>query len=1025
MPREDYDEVDEYEDDADDIEELDDDVEEVDDVDEIDEPADKGRRQLRRGRLSEFSDRLTGGAARPGEQDVKRSPLVMLMAALIIGLTLVGLIFAVMLLSEAEKRAFKAADDKLVEKAFPEAEKRFEAFLEGYPEGEYSEQARIGLHKARIQTYTAKESWSIEDVKAGLHELNEFIRVCRDMEGFKEEHSDISRWAERIARVGALVAEDKRKIEPLQQSLEAVKVMEQFAGPDGVKISVADDLRQLQRKAEQAIRKAEVLDAAMAEINGNLESGDTLAAFESRQALIDSYPVLSDDADVLAVLEKILQKEKEITTRVDVGRDAATEDTEQGVFPAVSLNLRTQKTVDQVSQGRQVFGIGLDTCYGLDSETGEPVWRRRVGANAPFAPMTVEASQPGLLLYNTTINELMLVAQNDGSLIWRQPIDGRPTGSPLIMQQQIYLTTAAGELWKISADTGRIISRVKFGQPVIGPPAEILDSRYLVIAGDQSVVYTLSVSPLECVAVSYIEHRLGTVESPMLAMGGVLLLCDNNTGDQARLRVLGIEESTGKLTVRATDSVDGEVRDACLIRGRDLYVPSTPQRITAFRVNDDPDTEPLARVGSNQLENAMNARMFLLGGAGGQLWMASRALRRFQVRTNTLELDSDTVAQGMHLQPIQLADQNVFVTTNELYSSSVFFTKVDPQKMADLWRTVIGTNIVAAGPSANEESLILAGDFGKMFRVPTAAIEQGGFVIDSVSEFRVPDRLESPIGGLRLQDGRLAAYCGGDEPYMWTITTTGLLEQRWVLPGPPQIAPVSLAAGAVFAVPGRLHMSGVSGQQIADYRAAEGVNRQAGWKALVPLNDTQVLAINSDNDAVRVEYRTNPSPHLFEVSVTRLVQEVEVSPAAAGDLLAVVTADGKLAMLSPVTLETLGEVSLDGIPTQSPLVSGDRVFVEVGRREVRVFSREGTPSETGRFELEGSVLAGAPVQTNDGLFVAVRTDGRVLVLDADGNPSGTTAALGQAVRSGPVIAGSSLVVIGVDGSLYRVESILN
>ena len=220
MPKEDYDdyddveeieEVDEFDDDVEEIEEIED-VDEIQEVEALDEAsADKGRRQLRRGKLSEFSDKLTGGAARPGQQEVKRSPFVMVMAGAILGLLLLAIVFGVMIISASEQRSFDAAMAKLKEKSYPEAEKRFETFLQAYPKGEYVEQARMGLHKSRIQKYTAAESYSVAAVGEGLHEIEEFNRVCRDFDGFADERDDIRRFAQRIARVGAIVAKDQRR----------------------------------------------------------------------------------------------------------------------------------------------------------------------------------------------------------------------------------------------------------------------------------------------------------------------------------------------------------------------------------------------------------------------------------------------------------------------------------------------------------------------------------------------------------------------------------------------------------------------------------------------------------------------------------------------------------------------------------------------------------------------------------------------------------------------------------------------
>ncbi len=1034
VPTEDYDEIDD--DDIEEVDELDADG----DVDEDNETGEdggdatieKGRRQLRRGRLSEFSDKLSGGAARPGERDVKKSPFVMLMAGSIIALTLLGLVFFIMILSKSEENAFTTAKGKFEEQSYPEAKSRLVGFLQTYPDGDYAVQARILYHKTKVLEIIRGTSISADGVSEALKQLNDFIRVCRDLEGFQDERADVQRYAERIVRLGAEVADGdipkklKPSMPPLEDSIAAKDIMDQFAGADGLPRSLEDEIRALHRKAEAAIRKAEVLDGALAEINGHLKADDTLAALESRQALIDEYEVLSDDADVAKILTTIMEREKALTKREDLNTPAVTEDFSSSDRVSASLTLRTQVTVDQVSQNKLVFAVGVGSCYGIDSETGEPVWKRAVGRDAPFAPIAVDASEPSLLIYHTDTNELLLLSQKSGDLLWRQLIPSLPSGPPFIFQQQIYLTTESGELWKISVDSGKAISRVVFNQPVVGPPAVTRDEKYMVVAGDQSLVYTLTISPLECVAVSYVEHRLGSVEAPILTVGKMMLLADNDSAEKARLRVLTVDPGSGNVTVLASETVDGQVRDSLLLRGRELYVPSTPQRVTAFRVNDEPDADHLAKVGANQLEDAATAPIYLLAGPGGQLWMASTALRKFQVRTNTLELLSDSVAKGLHLQPIQMSDQNFFVTTNEPYSSSIFFTRVEPQEMKDQWRTVIGTNVVSAGPAANNESLLAVADFGRVFRVPLQTIKKGGFVIDNLSEYRVPDGLSDAIGGVTFEDGRLAAYCGGEEPGMWTFTTNGQLERKWPLPGVPEVPPVSLADGVVVAFPGGLHFTASRAGRVTDYRAAQtqGENQQASWKSLVALNETQVLAINSDNELIRVEYRTSGKRHLFEVSRTRMEHPIELTPAAAGDLLAVVTSDGKLLRMSTATLEVLDEHELGGVAMRSPYISGDRIFVEVARRELKVFSRGGSLQESVTVPLNGTFLTGQPVAVDGGGFVACLSSGKVIVLDAEGNDTGKSIILGQEAQRGPVKVGNSLVVIGVDGSLYSVEDVL-
>lgn len=1004
----------------DDIEDAD---EVVEDFEEVDEVAEKARRQLKRGAFSRFSDRLTGGAQRPGQQSVGRSPFVLIMGAVIFALVVLAGIFFLTIKYTDESRQFEAAKAKLDAQSFGESEKLFESFLVNYPTSAFADAARIGLHKSRVLQYTSSTSFTLASLTEALTELKEFIRVCRDLEPFVEERENVRRFAERITRAGARVAADQRKQEALDISVEANAVMMKYPPEGGFKKELENELRTIQRTAEAEILKETVLQGALSEIRGKVESGDTVGALESRQALIDRYDVLREDKQVAEILAAILDREKESVVRTELGLDALTTDL-PSAGPSLSLNLRTQVSGDQVSQGKQVFAVGVDSCYGLDSETGLPVWKRVIGPNAPFPPIGVDASIPSLLTFNSINRELMLLSRKTGELIWRQSIGAVPTSPPLILDQQIYLTTDAGELWQLSVATGRAMNKLTFSQLIVGPPTVSRDQSMMVVAAEDSLVYTLSIRPLECVAVSYIDHRAGSVEAPILTMGDVFLFADNNTAQQARLRVLRLNEKDSQVNVVSTDIIDGHVRDPCLLRGNQLFVPSTPQRVSAFLVTDEPGESALSQVGTNQVQDGVIAPMHLLAEASGELWLASQSLRRFQVTTNSLTLDSNATAEGIHLQPIQSLEESVFVTTTEPYSSSVFFTKIDSRKMTGLWRTVVGTNLVAIGPSDSGRSLLAIADFGEVFRPTLQDIRTGGFSLESNSQFRLPDKLVDPVGGLRLNDGRLAAYCGGAEPALWTISGSGQLEQKWGLPGPPETKPVALDGGIVVAIPGGLHMTANRQTRVRDYRAAQKPGEQQAWKCLVSVNDTQVIAVNSNNELVRVEYRTSPQPHLAEISVTAMTHPIELAPTATDEFLFVATADGHLLCLHSTTLEILADVDLGGIPGSSPFVAGNRVFVDVAGKELRTFTLGSDLKLLSTYPLTGTFLVGPPVATDSGEFVAVRSDGLVHVLNADGQATSKKLALGQNAQQGPIAVADALVVVAVDGSLYSVEHVL-
>ena len=982
----------------------------------------RAQRQLRAGRLSRLNDRIAGGPRRPGEQEVTRSPFVLGMGFVLLGLAIIAAVFLFLNLGEGEKRQLKSASAALEKSSYNEAVTLFRAFLLRYPNGESAETARIGLHTAQVQKYTDDNKFSVESVVSARKSLEEFIRECRDFDQYKSEQEKLVRYATKITRVAARVAVDQCSQDALDASEAAFKRLESLTAGGGLRADLREELLHLQALASAAILKKQRLGNAKAEILAALENNDTLSAVSKYQELTDRFEVLKDDADFRELAREISQKEMGLIVLQNIGIEGFTSDADIDRLPFLSLNLCTQATADLVSQDKLVFGAGGGAVYALDSEIGDPVWKISIGGPTPFAPIRVDAASPALLVFHSERQELMLVHQADGSLIWRQSIESAASGPPLIVNQQIYITTDTGELWQLALATGRAVKRVRFNQPVQGPPTVSRDGESLIIPGQTGFVYTLSRQSLECRAASWLGYGKGAVKAPLITMGNLILLCDNYSSEHSYLRALELS-GNGELVERERQKVNGQVQDPCLLRGDQLFVPSTPQRVTAFRVSDRPDNDALAMIGTNQLPEAVFSSMFLVTGPGGNLWMASTALRRFQVTTQAILLDEALVAEGQHLYPIQTDDDSLLVTTNAPYSASVFFTRINRNTMKGIWRTVLSTNLVAAGPSTSGESLIAVSDFGEVFRVPVDALDQSEFYTKSVSRFRLPDGLKDPVSGLELPDGRLAAWCGGKEPAVWTVNSSGQLEQRWPLSDVPEARPVPLAGGLVVPMPGRLSLTATR-QQVADYQVSRDLNAQASWKSLTAINDTRLVAINSANQLVQIEYRKTPRPHLAEMSITTFAGKANVAPVAAGDYLCIATVDGRLLLMRSATLETVREVNLERVASQRLRVSADRLFVELGDDQVQVFELNDSFASAGTFQKNGARLIDAPLPLSSGGFLAAFSDGAIRRLGPQGLPVGETMQLGQQLRQGPIVIGDDLVVLASDGSLYVLNDLV-
>lgn len=982
----------------------------------------KARRQLRRGRLSSLSDRLTGGPERPGEQKVGRSPLVLLLAGITVGAFLLAGIFWYINMQNAEERLLKEALNSLEQQKYIDAETQLARFIQVYPKTASTPVARIALHRSRVEKFIFSNT---PDVIKGLEEFESLIDQCSDLPDFNKEAAHLERYCDRLTYASAVVAELSASQPALDTSRKSLEYLKRYSGEKGLSPTREQFLVDRQRIAEAAIAKKLQFSATLDRIKALLETGNTIEAIEARQALIDSYPSLATDKDVTRTLTEILTKEKEFVVRTDLGRDGLAAEAAAEPLPSLSLSLRTQSATDLVSQGRFVYSIGIDSCFAVDADTGDPKWKRTIGVDAPFAPVVIKGTGDGVLVYSTLHEELQLLSLEDGSLVWRQQTESRPTSTPLVVAGNIYITTAANELWQIAAVNGRAIAKLRFQQPVIGPPAVSSDDQRLVLPGDQTMVYVVSLNPFACVSASHIPHRRGSIGAPMLTAGNYYLMFDNDAADHARVQTLK-EETNGQLSIVAADRVDGQIHDPALLRGYELYVPSTPQRITSFRVGDEPGQAPLALVGSNQLEEGLQTDMFLMAGPNNQVWLAGRDLRKFKVRSNGVELDPAATAQGVHVRPIQQLEEAVFLTTRmqqDLFAST-FFTKSDRDAMSGIWRTVLGSRVVALSAASGGQSLLAVTDYGESYRVPLADLGKPSFALETVSEFRLPDKLASPIRGTVLADGRPAAWAGAPEPSMWTFSTTGQLERRWVLPDVPQIDPVVIDAGVVFALPGRLHLSGTAGGTAAeDYRSAQTQEQQQPWKSMVALSGTQILAISAANEFIRVEYRATPRPQLAELSVQKIPQLVELAPAVSSGFLFVPTADGKLLMMQASTLEILTEKDLGGVASATPRVAGPFVFVEVGGQTKIYRIEEGLP-EAGTIPMNGASLAGNPIEVDGGILIA-STNGLIRRILPDGTLDAAELRTGQGFQSGLIKVGDRVIATGLDGSLYQINADLS
>ncbi|MBW3539929.1 MAG: PQQ-binding-like beta-propeller repeat protein, partial [Planctomycetes bacterium] len=991
--------------------------------------------------------RVAGEPVRPGEQDILRHPLVLTLGGGGAILLLVSVVIWFMVGRQSVERDYQTAVDLMESRDYPGAIREFTSFIQKYPASEYTEPAIYSRGKARVLEQIGGTSgrW-----KEGLAALHEFIDENRDRPNFGEHLPDVVDYASRIALGAAKTAMATRDRELLKVIDEARTIVARRSPsdkqPEALLARIGADLE----AATLAVEKQEFFDEKLAAIEAALKGGEgqppqPIAALQIRDQLLDRYPDLVKHDKVVALLKRTLDTEKSLVldeTDVETAAHPVLSTDERAVDAVgqpTSLTLHARVRGGERPDGEAAVALAVagGCCYGIDAFTGQPLWRRPIGLDSPLFPLRVETDPPGVVLFDAGSKDLALVEERTGKLVWRLELGEDLGGPPLVEKTQCVLPTLGRRLYKIDLGTGRITRQLRFSQPLMAPPVLLSGGKHAVVAGDRALLYVLSMKPLECRNVTYLGHGAGTIDAPLVSMGRLLLVFENDRPDGCRLRILdaGDPEATDPAKVLAPvqanpQRVAGQVRDPAVLRRNQLFVPSTGERITAFVVSDEQGKPPLVRIAGHQLQVPHSGPMHLYAGANGQLWMGTSAVRKFDLEAETLKVDPTQMPRGTSSQPLWMTGQQyVYSGRRSPYSSAVLFTRADRDQLVGEWLVVLGEPLLAWTTAG--DSLVTAGESGNVFRVTADALQAGGFVLSEARRLPLHEDLNDPLGARELAGGRLAVYSPAPEPRVWVLNSAGQIERGVPLDDSLEADPVALGEGLALPLPGRLKYVGarLGEAAVADYLMSIGDVERPRWVHLETSADDSVLAVDSRGKLMRIELRMAPKRHLYEVAQLELPAPVDVPFCVYEGKAIVADASPRLHVLDALTLDALGESPLDSPATSALYAVDGRVYVETGGQALHAFALEPELKRLWTLPLVAAAgangpeprgLAGAPLATPEGLLVTDKS-GVIRLLDAETGEPRRTLRLPLPITHGPRLLGPNFIAATIDGSIYRID----
>ena len=777
------------------------------------------------------------------------------------------------------------------------------------------------------------------------------------------------------------------------------------------------------------------MEKAIAKINEHVSKGETVAAFEVRRNLLQDYPGLPNNPQLMAAVVKISDKERELVTIGEGTIEPLT--TEDPPATDFSVIIASRRGTDATGVGDgTLFVLAKGSAWGLDAVTGEVLWRRFVGFGTDVQPVTLgKDANADALLVDTEKNELVRVGGRDGKLIWRLPIpaEAAPFTTPVLLNDHIYVGDRSGALREINPDDGTINRVVQIPKPLVTGPVLDEENELIYQLGEHSNLYVLSANSLECIEVYYLAHKEGSITLSPTLLRGVLFIPENRGSDYSVMHVLRPDDKTKAI---------GELVAPIRLGGRSLtpmltvnagnvgrlIVLGEKGAVTVYELDLAKEESPLTEVAelADTLREPQVGYHFI---DGGEYWLGDRRLTKYDIQTTRSQLARRWVTDNdmISLAPLQKRGKVLYTIRRRQGSSGVSIAAVQAVDGKRLWQTDVGVPL--AGPAivdlANKR-VVAVTSHGELYDIDTGVLQRGYIDTPSqsydLSELVFSYHRQADLGGGNYM------FFNPSEPEKLLLLDLAGGQRRLntktlpTAPGAITAAPTPWQNGLLLGLAeGKVAWDDLttSGMQILPFQPPLTTGTKLRWTPPAILGDGSQFAIAHSNKKVyRVELKPQPRPNLASAAEANLDADPNSPLAATADTLYGVARKDGLDQVYSFALPNLTaneDYPLDGLLVWGPARLGDQVIMATNREQLIGFASGNQPAWT--LALPHGPLAGEPIGDQTAMLIASRS-GVVSLIDPASGEEKLTVAIGQPLASRPVIFNNRLLLSGSDGVVH-------
>ncbi len=936
----------------------------------------------------------------------------------------------------------QAADEAYRSGSYSQAIPNYERFLAGYPDDPNVSLARVRIGTARIRQVLEGS----KDKQPALKAVEEVLPTLENEAAFDEARAELASILPEIAEGFSQPAKTEADMKKAQELVDlAEQAMKLVNNPTYIPTSlrkpvetrienVIEDIELAKRNINQSKRLAE----AVAEIGKSVQAGQTAAAYEVRRRLLAEYPGLDQNAQLLAAVLAISQRERGLVKAVEEPLAAAREEHPAAAEFRVALASR-QGAGKPGNDQQMVCFLARGALYGLQAATGRLKWRRSVGYDTLANPQPL-ARQPGadLIAVDSRLQELLRLKGDTGQLVWRTPL-AEPFAEPVIKGAQILVSTRGGRVVAVDAETGNAAGQVKIPQALQVSPG-VSDKGHLYQVGEHSNLYVLDEVTLECKEVYYLGHKAGTVAAPPVMALGHLFLVENSGADSSDLHVLATDANglTLKPAIKPI-RLQGRVQVPLILAASRVLVATDLGAIRVFEVNTANAKNPVADIVEAVVASYKTAVTGYPVFDSGRLWVGDERFTKYDVQTSRNRLVRQWIKdeRDVFVAPPQVIGDTVYHLRRRKDSPAYTAAAIAGEDGKVQWEVDLAVPAALLTVDMERKQVHSISTQAELFEVTPEVFQAG--VVDQAAAAAGSAARGKPFTEVQTMDQGRWALASPREPahvvvYDPQAATPDARLRDVVLKA---AATAQVAATPVFGLGGLI--APLENGQVLLVDPATGDNKllpfqptveagsKVGWQraAVVGAEQREFVIADNRRKLFRVGVKDQPEPHLAELSQVQLEVDITSPLAAVGDTVyGVVRGANSDTVLSfgAADLAAGKEWPVEGRIVWGPETLNDLVLVATDRQTLLAF--EAGQKQRWTSPLSYGALVGRPLPVAGNLLLA-SLSGTVWMISAQDGKELTKADVGEPLGAGPVAFanGSRLLVSAADGTLLVIGAL--